>query len=285
MTNKKMKLLEGAEIIGFIQQTYDYDKFKIHPKNRRIRKEKVEAIKKSMQEKYILNPILVDDKGYIHDGQHRYTASMELGLPVIFIVDDTLDDRSMEILNNNETKSHWTHEDFLEKYIKEEKYDYILFDKIIKKYKLNFSDLMYIICEISEYEDIGEREALVRFDEGKFKFEENCHDYVIDFLEELSLFDKYNWSRHTSFVRVLFRLYAEEFYDKKYIRKRIDICEFKLKKEGRRSTIAEYGTFIADEFYTDTKRGIRVMYDIDSGEFHNVGKQGRPKKRKFKKTA
>lgn len=276
MENKTMKLVEGAELIGVIQQTYDYDKFKIHPKNRKVRQDKVEEIMKSMSYRDILNPILTNENMEIAEGQHRYFARKQIGLPIFFIVVEGLDVEAMQILNNNETKSNWTHEDYLEMYIKEDMKDYIIFNKIIKKYRLNFSDLMHIICELSSNEAVGEREALVKFDEGKFVLD--CNEEVIDFLEELSVFDRYDWSRHTSFVRALFKLYIEEFYNKEHIRRRVEIGEYRL-KDGKRSTITEYGKFIAD-LYTDIKRGVRVIYDVDGGEFHDIGKQGRRKKKR-----
>lgn len=178
-----MKTIEGATVIGLVQQTYDYSIFKVHPKNRNVDLKHVEEIKISMQKKLLFNPILINEKMEIIDGQHRFEACKQLGLPIWFIMVEGLDVQDMQILNLN--NNNWRHEDFLDFYIKEDKNNYKVFKKLLYKYKINFSDLINIIDTLSENIN-GEKEMFNMFDRGDLDID--CYEDVVAFLEELSLF-------------------------------------------------------------------------------------------------
>ena len=270
------KNVNNSEIVvGTIQQSIDYAKFKLHPKNRKIRPNNLERIQNSMQIKNLFNPILVNEKYEIIDGNHRFSSWKNLNLPILFIIVEGYGVTEMQTLNLN--KSDWNHDDYLDLYVKEEVKDYIKFKNIKDKYELNFSDLIHIIDILSGKKIIGENKLSRIFDEGKLSV--NWYDKIEDFLNELSLFDKYNFSRHTSFVRAFLKLYTEKFYDKKYIRYRIDICDNKLKGEGRKSTILEYGKFIAESLYTSKQKNIDVIYHETSEAYHMLStKRGRKPK-------
>ncbi|HCL4447234.1 TPA: ParB-like nuclease domain-containing protein [Clostridium botulinum] len=278
MENKTMKLIEGATMIGVIQQTYDYSKFKLHPKNRQVRKDKINNIQKSMSYRDILNPIFVNQNLEIGDGQHRFLARKELGLPIIFIVIEGLDVEAMQILNDSNTKSQWTHEDYLNMHIDEGKEDYITFNNLINTYKINFSDLLQIICELSN-NDLGEREIIKNFDKGNLQILE-CLDRVVEFLNELTLFDKYEYCRHTSFVRSFLKLYIKDFYNKDYMKKRIDICDNKL-EQFKGTTIFQFGEFLSKKIYTNISRGISIVYNEPLNDYFplDLGQKGRKKRK------
>jgi len=271
---KSLNLIEGAEVVGLVMQTMDYDKFKMHEKNRIIKPENLKKIKDSMEIKNLFNPILVNEKFEIIDGNHRYKSCRELHLPILFIVVEGYEVPEMQILNLN--KSNWCHEDYLTLYIKENIICYKQFKVFKDEYNLNFSDLIHIIDTLSgAYQ--GEKQSFILFDEGKLII--NKCDKVIDFLDELSLFDKYDFGRHTSFVRAFLKLYTEDFYDKEYLRKMVDIKGGNLKIAGRKSTILEYAKYIAKELYSSPQRNISIIYDEYSESYHILSnKKGRIKK-------
>lgn len=281
MSDKIMKLIEKAIMVGIIQSTMEYEVFKLHKGNRKIRREQVRALKKSISYKDILNPIIVNEKMEIIEGQHRFTARKELNLPIIFFIVEGLGAEDMQILNDGKSKSGWEHEDFLDMYVEEGKLDYITFKKLYEKYKINYSDLLHIIRQFLENEP-KQDELSNSFDKGELKIEN--YEYIVDFLEELELFSKYDYSKDTSFVRAFFKLYEEDFYDKEYIRKRIDIKQFVL-QQGKRHTINDYGLYLADNLYTDRKRGVEITYNIYGQYFEKASRdRGRkPIKNKLKK--
>lgn len=76
-----------------ILESTDYDSFKLASFNRSINKGN---LKKLIDLNRINNnlrffPIVIDSNGVIIDGQHRYMASKELGLPVYYIINDFLE--------------------------------------------------------------------------------------------------------------------------------------------------------------------------------------------------
>tara|TARA_R110000796_G_scaffold64865_2_gene150081 strand:- start:1478 stop:2266 length:789 start_codon:yes stop_codon:yes gene_type:complete len=81
--------------------------------NRRLKKLNVERIKDSMLKRNFLNciPIIVDKKGRIIDGQHRYESATSLGIPIYVVMVEDEDVGAIAIaLNTN--KSNWTLNDF-----------------------------------------------------------------------------------------------------------------------------------------------------------------------------
>lgn len=74
-----------------IQETRDYDQFALLDANRDTQRPHIEAIKKSIERNgnfTKFSPVLVNERLQIIDGQHRFTALKELGLPIFYIIAD-----------------------------------------------------------------------------------------------------------------------------------------------------------------------------------------------------
>jgi len=83
---KKNKLID-SELIGQVYQTINYMKFSFYGGNRSVKARIVAKIEKSIKENgYYFNPILVTEAHVIVDGQHRFTACKNLGLPIQYVV-------------------------------------------------------------------------------------------------------------------------------------------------------------------------------------------------------
>lgn len=81
--------MANSKISNVIQETTDYKKFNVLSANRDTARAHIEGIKKSIERNgnfTQFSPILVNEKFEIIDGQHRFTALTELGLPVFYIV-------------------------------------------------------------------------------------------------------------------------------------------------------------------------------------------------------
>ena len=61
-------------IINQVIKTNDYNTFKVMPGNRPVNKLHVRRLSKSMEEKHLMSPILVNEKMQVIDGQHRLEA-------------------------------------------------------------------------------------------------------------------------------------------------------------------------------------------------------------------
>lgn len=102
-----------------LQKTTNYKQFKTLSHNRDINKRQVSNIENSIRtlDLTMFSPIMVKNN-YIIDGQHRFTACKNLGLPIYYIELDTLKEKdvvtAISLLNNN--SKNWSAEDFLHLY-------------------------------------------------------------------------------------------------------------------------------------------------------------------------
>ena len=97
-----------------IYSTKDYSRFSFLENNRIVKRSHVnefkEAIKKN--DRTMCFPIVVDPNLRIIDGQHRFHACMELGLPIYYVVDDD-DDAEQAMINCNKINKKWEMMDWL----------------------------------------------------------------------------------------------------------------------------------------------------------------------------
>lgn len=97
--------------IPVILMTYDYDRFSFIECNRPT--VKIKRLEKSIKECDLTpyNPIIVDERYRIIDGQHRFTVCEKLGLPIYYVVCDQEATKAMILLNQN--MRSWRQEEFL----------------------------------------------------------------------------------------------------------------------------------------------------------------------------
>lgn len=131
------------------QVTSNYDEFVILGDNREIVDGHVKSIRKAFEEKGNITakqPLLVNERMEIIDGQHRFNACKELGLPVYFTVHEGLtiaDARSMNILHRS-----WKADDFALSYANGGNRQYQKYLELKEDYGFGHSIMMaYIVGE------------------------------------------------------------------------------------------------------------------------------------------
>lgn len=118
-----MKATPDKEI-GKIYQTKEYDKFLIYDWNRAIDKQTLNKIHKSVLEHgWKVEPIIVNEKYGIIDGQHRYTYAKEHDLPVYYIVIKGLTKEDCQIMNS--VRTSWRCLDYVNFYAMQGNKNYI----------------------------------------------------------------------------------------------------------------------------------------------------------------
>ena len=119
-------------VIGHIYETTDYSKFKKLKGNRDPKTAK--KIVNSINEVgYVLDPILINEKDEIIDGQNRFEAVMQLGLPVVYVKQDGIGKRECQHLNINQ--SNWTTEQFIDSYAEDGIEDYVRLKALVDDFK------------------------------------------------------------------------------------------------------------------------------------------------------
>lgn len=123
-----------------ILNTKDYERFVTVMGNRTIVPNKVQRLVNDVENglnlfKYCPIIVSVDgDKFKIIDGQHRFTASKELKLPIHYVVADDIRLRDIARMNTNTDK--WTSKDFLNCYIELGNKHYLELQHFMKKYSV-----------------------------------------------------------------------------------------------------------------------------------------------------
>lgn len=123
-----------------VQETMDYEQFSFIESNREQSRGHIEALKTAFDEVGNLTrvqPILVNERYQIIDGQHRFTACKELGLPIYFTVVPGLgvaEARNMNILHRT-----WKIEDFARSYALGGDVNYQKYLTLMEDYGFNHS--------------------------------------------------------------------------------------------------------------------------------------------------
>lgn len=97
-----------------IEKSYRYEEFKFMKGNRAVNPFNLKRIIDSMSKNPLISPIAVNEKMEIIDGQHRFLAQKELGLPIYFYRIDNYGVNEVHILNTN--SSNWKKMDYLQGY-------------------------------------------------------------------------------------------------------------------------------------------------------------------------
>lgn len=106
-------MAEDKEVNKVLSST-DYKKFSFIDSNRELRLQHVEELKVSISACPLNKAIDVNEKLQIIDGQHRYMAWWELGLPIIYIIHKGWGPKEVPILNTNQ--KNWNPSDFVKMY-------------------------------------------------------------------------------------------------------------------------------------------------------------------------
>lgn len=115
--------------------TNDYSIFKYMDVNRKISNVNVAKLVESINEVgWLKNPLLVNEKFEVIDGQHRLEALKKLGLPVEFIIQDSLGRK--ECTKLNESQKNWAIMDYVNSYANEGNDNYIWLRQQIKTYNI-----------------------------------------------------------------------------------------------------------------------------------------------------
>ena len=105
-----------AQVVAQVFETSDYSMFKILYGNRSTHPLHVHRLTKSMKERHLVSPIIVNERMEVIDGQHRLEASKASGVPVRYIVVPGYG--LQEVQRLNASSSNWTKMDYLESYAK-----------------------------------------------------------------------------------------------------------------------------------------------------------------------
>jgi hypothetical protein len=196
-------------VIGEVYETYNYEMFKTLEGNRDTNNSHIQKLIKSMEEIYIISPIIINSDLCIIDGQHRFESAKELGLPIRYIIDKNADLRAVQLLNAK--SKDWSPNDYMESYIKLGNQEYIEYKKFLKRYKFTHQVCQSLLCGVASGTEL--------FNNGDFKitqykFAERVADFTLDSLEY------YEGSKRRSYIYAITSLMKNKnFKEIEFLRK------------------------------------------------------------------
>jgi len=126
-----------------VHTTKDYFQFKSIDGNRTKNNLHVKRLLKSMEENYLFNVIIVNEKNEIIDGQHRFECIKKLNLPMHYIVCNGYGLNEVHRLNAN--SANWKITDFLSAYCDLEIEDYLIFRDFKNKYGFGINECFTLL--------------------------------------------------------------------------------------------------------------------------------------------
>lgn len=122
-----------SRIFAQVYEEKDYSKFKRLENNRDVTEARKEKLKASISSGEILNPIIVNEKMEIIDGQGRYEAKKELGLPIQYVISEGAGIKECQKMNKYNEK--WSFVDYIQSYAGTGNQNYIYFAKACEEIK------------------------------------------------------------------------------------------------------------------------------------------------------
>lgn len=185
----------------------DYSKFNLNEFNREPGhyRKVLESIKANDHTQY--QPILVDKHMNIVDGQNRFLACKELGLPIYFIVSREI--HIFAAADINQASKNWNMQDYVQHYSKRGKEAYTKMIDLAAKYNQRIS----VIAQFGKMTD-SVRSHTENVKKGNFQFRDDVN--VDKFFQHLAFFQKYyKFSTNERFVKALLKMYMNQEYSEK----------------------------------------------------------------------
>jgi hypothetical protein len=164
--------MTGAPVYGYVQQSTDYNDFHFLPFNRKVNRKHVRKIMSSVEKNGVMGFVtvaitnVIDGvmRKYIVDGQHRYWAFKNLGLPILFTYTYAESKRQLVTLiaTLNNTSKSWALRDYLHAWNSVDSDNY----GTIKEYMT--SSKLQITVLLEAFSGLSRKTATDQFQNGLF---------------------------------------------------------------------------------------------------------------------
>lgn len=230
----------STKALNIVQETTDYDRFVLMEANRDQSRGHVEAIKAAFEEIGNLTrvqPILVNERFEIIDGQHRFTVCKELGEPIYYTQVPGLginDARKMNILHRN-----WTIADYARSYALAGDTNYQRYETLREEYGFNHS---IILVYSMGYEQKG---TFKRFRQGQYTLSSRQYTEAQERLNKLAgIADNFKLAETIPFALALLQASHVEGFD--YARLLDKVGKYGTAMITRQAGVPQYMRLIED---------------------------------------
>lgn len=219
--NAPMTNGSSANEVNKVYQTNDLSIFKMVSGNRVPNPQHVKRLKTSiLQNGMLCNPILVNEKMEVIDGQHRLLASKETNSSIFYVILNGYSLREVHTLNINQ--KNWTKKDFMDGYADMGIESYIKLREFVKRNEdFNFTDCISFCSNKSGHDSNmllknrtlkPELSKVEVFEEGNWKGKD--FKLAQEWAEKIRLINPYfiGYNKST-FVKTMITLFKNEKFD------------------------------------------------------------------------
>lgn len=242
--------------INQILKTNDYEMFKKLLGNRAVDTKRVAKIVKSIKTVgYITNPIIVNEKMEVIDGQGRLEALKKLNLPIDYIV---VEGSGMKhCISMNVNMENWKLIDYAESFATQGNRNYINLIELVRRFpEFNISIILSIVRECIEG---GSTSANVK--EGNLTFSDEDKKEMIEIMDYVRKFIPYLKNRASGRVTVIYivigLLYKSKICDEERLLEQCEKYADKLKNTANSRDALEK----LEEIYNFRKRDVEYFLD------------------------
>ena len=252
--------------VGDIQETRNYDIFKLVKGNREINRSHVNRLKEKISRRDLKEiPITcgsADANGVypIFDGQHRFMAKKELGKPIRFIVTKNM--RADDISELNTDTSNWNQKNFLKKWVDKGLSDYIYFKIFIEEYGLeNKFSVAITLLNNSFRRERTQEEVFVN---GLFKVvDKEESENTIRFINRILTEIDSSKCKNSFFYYAILHVINHPGFDRNHFIRKVE----KLSAKFKGATNSQEWVDIMDKVYNKHNQGIKKFKPIRFRDF------------------
>lgn len=241
--------------VARVYATHDYDAFKEMKNNRDVREDRVAKLYASLSEKEILNPIVVNEKMEIVDGQGRFEALKRLDREIKFVIANGTDVEDCRRMNAYNTA--WKPRDFVVSYKNSGNENYTLLEDVHNELGVGYSVVLASAGISKQFGMNKLRQGSLLFTQDHAKQAENVVKTAFELKKALDC--RYALtSEFFSAVRVL--LYETKGYDHERMMKK---CHVWWKKNGSFEPTSKIGLILKQfsDIYNTGATKTRIYFE------------------------
>ena len=164
--SKEMKVNQITPVL----RTSDYSIFKRLIGNRALGARPEKVIKSIQEHGYIFNPIIVNEKYEVIEGQARLEALSRLNFPVDYIIAEGLS--LAECITLNSYSTSWSLQDYVETFVSMNNNNYIRLDNLVKSHECSIQTVCNIVGNLYGSAEKSSKYGLRAIKDGNFEFPE-----------------------------------------------------------------------------------------------------------------
>lgn len=218
--------------VNQVFKTNDYKSFKYINGNRNINKANLKRIIKSMQEKFIPIPIIVNEKREIIDGQHRFEAVKFLGLDVHFVKINNLS--LDEVRRLNENMANWNNANRLHSFCELGHPTYLKFKEFMDRTGYNYGTCIALLSGSPQRSGEHGRQ----FKAGNFKIKN--YEQALEHARQLDQIGAYypNY-KNSNLIGCMIKLFHHPDYNHSRMMQKLALQSHLLPKTGKEDTFRD----------------------------------------------